>query len=222
MRIVKDAYVVLDYVLYDDDGDVIEATDDEGGRPIGFVHGYGTLVPGLEDGLVGMAAGDTKEIVVSPEEAYGSHDPELEHWVDKSDFPPDVALDDEFEAVDDDGEQITLRVVEIAEDALLVDANHPLAGETLRFEVMVRAVRPATDKELSDTRRTAPRPRLVLAGESARAPAAAEAAPRSGREARHEAGHERGTQPPDKGLRKDSPRPPSAGRPVPAELDDEQ
>lgn len=219
MRIVKDAYVVLDYVLYDEDGDVIEATDDEGGRPIGFVHGYGTLVPGLESGLVGMAPGETKEIVVSPEEAYGPHDPELEHWVDKSDFPPDVALDDEFEAVDDDGEQITLRVVEVAEDALLVDANHPLAGETLRFEVMVRAVRSATDKELNDTRRTAPRPRLVLAGEPGRAPA--EAPPsRTGPSSTSpagERGHERGTQPPDKALRKDSPRPRAS-----AELDDEQ
>jgi len=165
MRIVKDAYVVLDYVLYDDDGDVIEATDDEGGRPIGFVHGYGTLVPGLERGIVGMAAGETKEIVVPPEEGYGGRDDELEHWVDRSDFPEGVEVDDEFEAEDEAGEQITLRVVEIADDAILVDANHPLAGESLRFEVMIRNVRPATPVELDGTRRTAPRARLMLAPE---------------------------------------------------------
>lgn len=162
MRIVRDAYVVLDYVLYDEDGDVIEATDDEGGRPIGFVHGYGTLVAGLEDGIVGMGAGETKEIVVPPEQGYGPHDEALEHWVDRSDFPPDVALDDEFEAEDERGEQITLRVVEVADDAVLVDANHPLAGESLRFEVMVRSVRPATPGELADVRRNAPKPRLRL------------------------------------------------------------
>jgi len=81
MRIVKDAYVVLDYVLYDEDGDVIEATDDEGGRPIGFVHGYGTLVAGLERGIVGMAAGETMEIVVPAEEGYGPRNEDLEHWV---------------------------------------------------------------------------------------------------------------------------------------------
>ena len=163
MRIVKDAYVVLDYVLYDEDGDVIEATDDEGGRPIGFVHGYGTLVPGLEDGIVGMGAGETKEVTVAPEHGYGAHDGALEHWVDRSDFPEGLQVDDEFEAEDAEGEQITLRVVEIEDDAVLVDANHPLAGETLRFEVMVRSVRPATAEELASTRKAAPRPRLMLA-----------------------------------------------------------
>jgi FKBP-type peptidyl-prolyl cis-trans isomerase SlyD len=170
MRIVRDAYVVLDYVLYDEDGDVIEATDDEDGRPIGFVHGYGTLVPGLEDGIVGMAEGETKEILVPPEQGYGAHDEALEHWVDRSDFPADVQLDDEFEAEDESGEQITLRVVEIADDALLVDGNHPLAGETLRFEVMIRSVRPATPKELAETRGSAPKARLRLADQGPTAP----------------------------------------------------
>lgn len=198
MRIVRDAYVVLDYVLYDDDGDVIEATDDEGGRPIGFVHGYGTLVAGLEDAIVGMTDGDTKEVAVPPEQGYGRHDESLEHWVDRSDFPPDVALDDEFEAEDGRGEQITLRVVEVADDALLVDANHPLAGETLRFEVMIRSVRPATAAELGDVRRNAPKPRLKIH----ESPPAAE--PR--KEGSTAPGRERLTKKPE----------------LPGELDDEQ
>jgi FKBP-type peptidyl-prolyl cis-trans isomerase 2 len=112
-----------------------------------------------------MGPGDTKEIVVAPDEGYGARDEELEHWVDRSDFPEGVEVDDEFEAEDADGEQITLRVVEIADDAILVDANHPLAGENLRFEVMVRSVRPGTPEELSDARRTAPRTRLMLASQ---------------------------------------------------------
>lgn len=214
MRIVKDAYVVLDYVLYDEDGDVIEATDDEGGRPIGFVQGYGSLVPGLESGIVGMAAGDTKEIVVPPHEGYGEHDEALEHWVDKSDFPPDLALDDEFEAEDDDGNPLTLRVIEVGEDAVLVDANHPLAGEELRFEVMIRSVRPATPSELRDARATAPKTRLMLA------PLSGPEGPAAGNKPAAEAvsHHDRGTQPTDKALRKE----PASGRPAPAELDDEQ
>jgi FKBP-type peptidyl-prolyl cis-trans isomerase SlyD len=207
LRIVKDVYVVLDYVLYDDDGDVIEATDDEGGRPIGFVQGYGSLVAGLERGIVGMAAGETKDIVVAPHEGYGEHDESLERWVDKSDFPPDVALDDEFEAEDQDGRPITLRVVEVGDDAVLVDENHPLAGEELRFEVMIRAVRPATAAELRDVRAHAPKPRLMLAPEGPTAPAAPEQP------------QERGTQPTEKALRKG---PASAAVPAPAELDDEQ
>lgn len=211
MRIVKDAYVVLDYVLYDDDGDVIEATDDEGGRPLGFVQGYGSLVAGLESGIVGMAAGETKEIVVPPAEGYGAHDESLEHWVDKADFPPDVALDDEFEAEDEDGQPMTLRVIEVGEDEVLIDANHPLAGEELRFEVMIRAVRPATAKELREARATAPKPRLMLApdGPAAPPPAAASA----------EKAHDGGTQPTDKALRKE---PAPAGKPSGPELDDEQ
>lgn len=204
MRIVKDAYVVLDYVLYDEDGDVIEATDDEGGRPIGFVQGYGTLVPGLERGIVGMAAGETKEVLVTPEEGYGQRDEALEHWVDRSDFPEGVEADDEFEAENEDGEQMTLRVVEIADDAILVDANHPLAGETLRFEVMVRAVRPATAEELADARRTAPRPRLMLAPDAPAHPSAPKPDGTS-------------THPEAERLTESAPE-----RPLPGELDDEQ
>ena len=204
MRIVKDAYVVLDYVLYDEDGDVIEATDDEGGRPIGLVHGYGTLVPGLEDGIVGMGAGETKEVTVAPEHGYGAHDEALEHWVDRSDFPDGLQVDDEFEAEDAEGEQITLRVVEIEDDAVLVDANHPLAGETLRFEVMVRSVRPATAEELASTRKAAPRPRLMLATETSSPPIAATSTHPEAERLTEGAGKERPLQN------------------LPAELDDEQ
>ncbi len=164
-RIGKDAYVVLDYVLYDEDGDVLEATDDEGGRPIGFVWGYGTLVPGRERAIQGMAAGETRDVEVAPDDAYGQHDPDLERWVDRSDLPDDLALDDELVGEDAAGEELTLRVVEIEGDAVLLDANHPLAGEPLRFDVMVRAVRPATPAEIADARAHAPKPRLsVLSG----------------------------------------------------------
>ncbi len=162
MRIVRDAFVVLDYALYDEDGDVIEATDEEGGRPIGFVFGYGTLVPGLEAQLLGMAAGETREIEVPPAEGYGERDEEREFRVDRAELPDDVAVDDELEAVGEDGEDVVMRVVEVEEDAVLVDLNHPLAGETLRFDVIVRAVRPATAEELAQTRAHAPRPRLAV------------------------------------------------------------
>jgi len=154
-----------------------------------------------------MAAGETMEMVVPAEEGYGPRNEDLEHWVDRSDFPAGVEVDDEFEAENEDGEQITLRVVEIADDAILVDANHPLAGETLRFEVMVRAVRKATAEELADARRTAPRPRLMLAP---KAPAPALASGPDGTS----------THPEAEGLTE------SAGteRPLPthSELDDEQ
>jgi FKBP-type peptidyl-prolyl cis-trans isomerase SlyD len=220
MLIRKDAWVVLDYVLYDEDGDVLEATDDEEGRPLGFVWGYGFLVPGLERALEGMKAGDTKEVVIPPEEGYGARDEALEHWVDRADFPEELEVDDEFAAESEDGEEITLRVVEIEGDAVLVDANHPLAGETLRFEVMVRAVRPATPDEIAAARSVAPKKKLAVVTATAQARATAEppheTAPAEDRSAPG------GTHPPGKGLRKERRRGRSPEEPLPAELEDEQ
>jgi FKBP-type peptidyl-prolyl cis-trans isomerase SlyD len=227
MLIRRDAWVVLDYVLYDEDGDVLEATDDEEGRPLGFVWGYGFMVPGLERALEGMKAGDTKELVIPPEEAYGARDEALEHWVDRADFPEGIEVDDEFGAESEDGEEITLRVVEIAEDAVLVDANHPLAGETLRFEVMVRSVRPATAEEIGAARAVAPKKKLALVTTASTSAAAqpppetrAETAPAPASERAPEPGG--GTHPPGKGLRKERRRGRSPEKPLPAELEDEQ
>jgi len=172
LRVARDTFVVLDYVLYvqsssgegeeDEDEVVAEQTDEEGSEPVRYVHGYGMLVPGLEQGLLGMAPGETREIVVPPELAYGPVDPDQEVWVDREDFPPDIEVDDEFTATGPDGEETSVRVVEISDDAVLIDRNHPLAGETLRFDVIVREVRPATEEEISAARADAPKPRLSV------------------------------------------------------------
>lgn len=178
MRIAKDCWVVLDYVLYDDEGEVIETTEPTdpegaedasaaaetptGGKPLGFVFGYGALVPGLERGLVGMAAGETRVLEVAPEDAYGPRDEGLEQWFDRDEFPPDVAAEDELAASDDQGRDLTLRVIEVTDDAVLVDANHPLAGEALTFDVVVRAVRAATAQELALARKDTPKAKLKV------------------------------------------------------------
>lgn len=222
-RIGRDTWVVLDYALYDEDGDVIEATDEEGGRPLGFVWGYGSLVPGLERALQGMAAGETKDIEVAPEDAYGPADPELEHWVDRADFPEDLQLDDEFVAEDEQGEEITLRVVEIEGDAVLVDGNHPLAGQTLRFDVMVRSVRPATAQEIAAAKGSAPKTRLSVLSGAPAAPAVEAAAAPKGSDSDSGSGGG-ATHPSPKGLRKDHRSGSEGSRPsaLPAELEDEQ
>ena len=178
LRIDKDVWVVLDYVLYDDEGEVIESTDGAAGsagdaptddasvtegRPIGFVFGHGALVPGLERGLVGMAAGETRVIEVEPDDAYGPRDEGLEQWFDRDEFPKDVAPEDELPATDDHGRELLLRVVEVKDDGVLVDTNHPLAGERLTFDVIVRAVRPATKDEIATAKKSAPRPHLPVA-----------------------------------------------------------
>ncbi|GAC1378432.1 MAG: hypothetical protein NVSMB47_22760 [Polyangiales bacterium] len=159
VRVAKGTMVVFDYALYDADGDLVEDTEEDG-APVRCVWGHGVLVPGLERGLLGLAPGETREIEVAPEDAYGPHDEEKEQWFDRADFPPELAVEDELDAEDADGEPIVLRVVEIEDDAVLVDGNHPLAGETLRFDVIVREVRPATEGELAAARAAAPKARL--------------------------------------------------------------
>jgi FKBP-type peptidyl-prolyl cis-trans isomerase SlyD len=129
---------------------VLDRTDDE--APLSYLHGYGQIVPGLEQGVEGMIKGDERSIVVAPSDAYGEYDPEGVLEIERSDFPhPDlVAVGDEFIAESDDGEAVPMTVLDVKGDACLVDTNHPLAGEVLRFQVTVLDVRPATDSEIRD------------------------------------------------------------------------
>src|SRR5277367_4789158 len=99
-------HVTLDYVLRDDEGEVLDSSRGEGGEPIEYVHGYGMLVPGLEAGLVGLRIGEERDIVVPAEAGYGERDEELVMEVERSDFPdPDAVVEgDEFVAESPDGE----------------------------------------------------------------------------------------------------------------------
>jgi FKBP-type peptidyl-prolyl cis-trans isomerase SlyD len=172
-RVRKDTVVVFDYALYDSDGEVLEDTEDDG-HPARALVGYGRLPAGLERALVGMAPGETCEVVVGPEDGYGEWDPSKEQWFDRSEFPEDVAVEDELEAEGPDGRPVTLRVVEITADAVLADTNHPLAGDTVRFDVIVRSVVAAPAGELEEARKSAPKARLPLAAPPpTRAPAEA-------------------------------------------------
>jgi FKBP-type peptidyl-prolyl cis-trans isomerase SlyD len=148
MQVGPDTFVTLAYTLYGEDGEVIDRTDAE--EPLSYLHGYGQLVPGLERGIEGMTKGDLRSVVVQAKDAYGEYDPEAIFEIDKGDFPHpgEIAVGDEFVAESDDGEGVALTVVEVHEDSCLVDTNHPLAGEVLRFEVTVLDIRPATDGEI--------------------------------------------------------------------------
>jgi FKBP-type peptidyl-prolyl cis-trans isomerase SlyD len=145
-----DSFVTLAYTLYDEDGDVLDRTED--GPPVSYVHGYGQIVPGLERGVEGMTKGDARSIVVSAADGYGEYDPAAVVEIDRNDFPrPDeVSAGDEFIAESDDGESVSLTVLEVKGDACVVDTNHPLAGEVLRFDVTVLDVRQATATEIRE------------------------------------------------------------------------
>lgn len=148
--IQPNAFVVLEYTLKDDGGQVLDSSEQDDGEPIEYVHGYGMLVPGLEAALVGLRTGEAKKVVVSPEEGFGDRDQELLIEVERSELPrPEkVKAGDEFIAESPDGDEVAMRVVEVKEDSVVVDANHPLAGKTLHYEVEVKEVRAATEEEI--------------------------------------------------------------------------
>jgi FKBP-type peptidyl-prolyl cis-trans isomerase SlyD len=155
VKIQPNAFVSLDYTLRDADGELLDASQGEGGEPIDYVHGYGMLVPGLEAALVGLETGDEREIVVSAEEGYGEHDEDLVLEVERSEFPDPakVSPGDEFLAESPDGSDVPMRVVEVRDDSVIVDANHPLAGLALHYKVKVLVVRSATEEEIETAAR---------------------------------------------------------------------
>ncbi len=150
--IEANARVVLEYTLKNEKGEVLDSSEAEDGTPIEYVHGYGMLVPGLEAALVGLALGDTKDVTVSPEEGFGERDEDLVMELDRSDFPDPktVAIGDEVVAESADGEEMPMVVIELKEESVIVDANHPLAGVTLRYAVKVRELAQATDEEIAE------------------------------------------------------------------------
>jgi FKBP-type peptidyl-prolyl cis-trans isomerase SlyD len=150
--IQPNARVLIDYVLEDDEGHVLDRSDAPGAEPIAYVHGYGMVVPGLEAALAGMRAGEEKKVVLKPEEGFGDRDEELVLEVDRAELPrpAEVMPGDELVAESPEGDEVPLRVVEVKEDCVLVDANHPLAGVTLHYLVKVREVRAATDDEVAE------------------------------------------------------------------------
>jgi len=150
--IQSNARVVLEYTLKDEKGEVLDSSDAEDGEPITYVHGYGMLVPGLEAALDGLSVGASKDVTVSPEEGFGERDDELVLEIDRSDFPEpkNVKVGDEVVAESPDGEEVPMRVIEVKDDTVVVDANHPLAGVTLRYAVKVKDIAEASEEEIAE------------------------------------------------------------------------
>ena len=148
MVIAEKKVVRIDYTLKNAAGEVLDTS--EGGEPLMYLHGGHQIVPGLERELAGLTAGDSKDVVVAPEDGYGQPDPQGIFGVPRAAFPAEAQLSvgETFMGEDDEGGAVPVRVVEVRDDMVIVDANHPLAGETLYFHVDVREVRDATLEEL--------------------------------------------------------------------------
>ncbi len=148
MTITTGKVVFFDYTLTDDDQEIIDSS--KGGQPLGYVQGAGQIVPGLEKAMEGKKAGDTFQIAVEPAEGYGLSDPaniavipaDQIEGVDELEVGTQLHTDTEY------GEQ-TVVVTKIEGNEVTIDANHPLAGLTLHFDIAVREVRDATDDEVS-------------------------------------------------------------------------
>lgn len=137
--------VEISYDVFDEDGDRVGGSRE--GTPFVYLHGYGQLLPALEAHLEGLTSGGRREVTLGPDEAFGDRDPEEIIEVAREDIP-DAELEDELDIETPDGKRIGAKVVEVWDDCVVVDTNHPLAGMTLRFDVAVEDVRVATDEEL--------------------------------------------------------------------------
>ncbi len=153
-KIAAGKHVVIDYVLTDEDGDTIQQSSDEAVGPLTYIHGYSPILPGLHKGLEGLSAGEKIKVNVPPEEGYGAADEEGIFEVERAELPnPEgVQFGDEIVAEDDDGNEFTMHIVEVHDDFVVVDTNHPLAGYTLIWDVTVREVRDATPQEIEKAR----------------------------------------------------------------------
>ena len=149
MKISNGSVVSIDYILRGDDGEVIDTS--EGDEPLLYLQGVGQIVPGLETALEGKAVGDALKVSVPPEEGYGPWSADQVLQVERGRLPDDAepAVGMELSGAGPHGEPIHLRVTGVEGETVTLDANHPLAGKTLHFEVTVRAVRAATPDELS-------------------------------------------------------------------------
>lgn len=146
MKIAKDTVVTLRYKVTDLQGKLIE----EAKEPMGYLHGgYDNTLPKIEEALDGQEAGYGVALQLKPEDAFGARDPALERTIDKSDFPPGVKVGGQLEGRNDNGEPQIYYVKKIKGSQVLLDGNHPLAGQELRFVLKVLEVRAAAPEELA-------------------------------------------------------------------------
>lgn len=135
----------LRYRVFDAEGEALEPDAVE----MGCVFGYGALLPALETALQGKAEGARCSVELASKDAFGKRDPTLCLEVLREEFPPDVAPGDRFDAERDDGTPLVLQVLEVSETGVVLDLNHPLAGQRVRFDVEVLEARPASEEELA-------------------------------------------------------------------------
>jgi FKBP-type peptidyl-prolyl cis-trans isomerase SlyD len=147
MKIAKDTLVSIHYKLTDDEGSLIDSS--EGQEPLEYLHGHGQIVPGLERALEGRAVGEAFDVLVTAEEGYGEYDPKKVLQVRRAQLPDDLEPEAGMRlmAESSSGDVVPLWVTAIEGEQVTLDANHPLAGQTLHFAIRVQLVRTPTEHE---------------------------------------------------------------------------
>ena len=147
MEIAADRVVTIHYTLKNDEGAVLDSSS--GGEPLAYIQGHGNLVTGLEKALEGQQEGAALAVVVSPQDGYGVHDAALIQRVPKRSLQGsgEIKKGMQFQARTDDGMRL-FTVTAVVGDMITLDGNHPLADQTLHFEVQIVGVRAATAEEL--------------------------------------------------------------------------
>lgn len=148
MKVEKNKVVSLAYSIFNKDGRLLEVRSPE--DPVEFLVGHGQILQVLEDKILGETEGFMGQFIFAPEEAHGEYRTELVIQMDREQFPKDISIEKgmKFESRGPKGEQLALHVLDIQGDHVLVDGNHPLAGETLQFEVKILDVREAAKEEI--------------------------------------------------------------------------
>ena len=150
MQVAKNTVITLDYHVKDPDGEVV----DEGREPLVYLHGgYDDIFPKIEEALQGKKVGESVQVKLQPDEAFGEYDAELVQIEPRKGFPKELEVGMQFEGVPeggDDDDIMIYRVTDIAEDKVVLDGNHPLAGMALVFTCTVTDVRPASAEEIKN------------------------------------------------------------------------
>lgn len=148
LTITDNLVVSINYTLTNDEATVLDSTEESG--PMDYLHGADNIIQGLEDGLEGKQVGDKLKVRVDPEDGYGEVFTELMQVVDLASFEgvESVEAGMQFESETDEGELEIVTIKSVEGNEVTIDANHPLAGVTLNFDVEIVGVRKATAEEI--------------------------------------------------------------------------
>lgn len=136
-------FITIRYQVFDAEGDAASVPE-----VLGYVFGMGGLLPAVERVLDGKVTGDHLRVRLTEQQAYGARNPRGILEVDRADFPDDVVPGDRFEVENEEGGILILHVLDVQADMVVVDTNHPLAGQAVEIAIEVMDVRPASDEEV--------------------------------------------------------------------------